>query len=285
MDEEVVNPFKQKAAADAKRREEEKLRKEQEAAAAKAAKAAKAKQSKRTAEDDWFFDDATGETPGSFVDDHDDDEAGFQMLDLQQAPDASADRRASADVKPLKLTSLIDFDECNVAVDETVPSQGTPGWSGADVEGPAPSFSQNSMQSASAAKPDSRFSGSGDQALLAELQHLQQRLADAEEEKQIQLSIVQDENSSLKQEVKDVTAERDSLRVELERLRAQNAAGRAVANDHTHENGNAAKPPKIDEVQSMEALAGSRIMDELQEIRQAAERQLEFFRQRFTSIK
>lgn len=174
---------------------------------------------------------------------------GFQMLIPEQVQ-----KPKPVDNKPLKVKNLIDFSECDVTSEEIIerPRQDLSSSSdavasrllvdqesalpGCPVVGMAPARQGSMMQpddlgaslhepadmggaargSLTAAQPAQQGL---QEELLAEIEHLRQMLADANEEKSIQVAIVQDEVIEKQQLVEDLRRRRDETEVQLRHVR------------------------------------------------------------------
>lgn len=241
--EEPINPFKLQQQEDKRRRAETKQQQEAEAERRAEEKKKERARTNQAAEDSWYFDG----TPDKFREDEDHED--FQMLDLTAAPSQTP---SGLPQKAATITSLIDFDECN---------------SSSPLK-PREVISTSSPIDASSVRAEEPLLSSygGDADLLSEIQHLQQRLKDAEEERHIQVAIAQEEASHLRQELHNVTSERDSLRVQLEAIQSQAPAATGVS----------------------VALCGAGAMhhnvavEALREVRISAEKQVEWIRQRLS---
>jgi hypothetical protein len=244
---EEVNPFKAKQLEEKRRRDAAKQQDDAEAERLAKEKALQKKKQQRAVEDEWFYDGE--DSPGAVEMDHADD-VGFQMFDVSEtapAPEKKIDRLVT-------VKSLIDFDECNVADDPSDLQE---------IAEPLDSVDYNPQEVSSA------FSGVGGSQselhLLSEIENLQQRLRDAEEEKKIQLLMAQDEVSHGREELRSVTLERDSLRLELELARSQAQS-------------TASAPPAAAPVAPAAAHSGVIALEALRDVRMQAERQVEWIR-------
>lgn len=197
---EAVNPFKAKQLEEKRKRDELRLIEEAKAARLAQEKARQKQLAGRSAEDAWFFDGVDSPTAGPCKEVRHEDDQGFQMLTMPSSNSAPSERCD----RQVKVTSLIDFDECNVADAEDLWSVATDATADCKSEEAATALN----------------SGRNELDLLAEIQHLQQRLKDAEEEKNIQLLISSDEVTQLKQDLRTAALERDSFRAELEHARS-----------------------------------------------------------------
>lgn len=187
-------------------------------AKAKARASAKARQRAQTAaEDQWLRDDISDAGDAGETDVGDSDSSGdgvfrmFSMGEMSRVHTSVVTPRRSRSA--FKVTNLIDFSECDVKAD---PSERSAPWSQSGH--PTNASSSPAAASSSAA---SRTTGtspvqqiparevqcstsvqasgfstpmrSKDDVLLEEIQYLRQMLADSNEEKRIQVSIIQDE--------------------------------------------------------------------------------------------
>lgn len=122
----------------------------------------------RAVEDNWFFDGTLDENCVDYNLADSDDDADFRMITPPRVADLTNDR-PPLEFEPIKVVNFIDFDECD-RLELTLDS------SGADnVSDVAPSI------------------GVSQENLVSEIQHLRQRLADANEEKKIEAAIFKDE--------------------------------------------------------------------------------------------
>lgn len=221
----------------------EKIAKETKAAAAAStatAKKAAAKQKPKTAEDEWFFD-KDDEITKDDVDDDDDDALEFRMFtaeDVKAAVEA-LDRKPEAkpQVKPLKVKNLINFEECDV-VDTAEDRRRS-------VTPISMNFNEGGATSSSAPLGSARLlhaatvtglgtsprlgkqavvCGHSEEVLLEEMQHLRQMLADAQEEKLIQVAIVRDEVADKQAVIEDLLRQR----AEWEALKRDHSAAESA---------------------------------------------------------
>lgn len=184
------------------------------------------KKAHQAVEDEWFFD-GTHQDPSKDPD-SDDDDMGFRMF----TPGVEQKRQPSPEVsKPLKVVNLIDFGECDV-VEESTPNADE------EVSSALAAAASSSTISAAMTSPAGggeetpaggtlgtaakRLSASGMECapegrhdLLAEIQHLKQLLADANEEKTIQVAIVRDEVAEKQQLVEDLMRQRTEAEAAL----------------------------------------------------------------------
>jgi len=223
-------------------------------AAAKAKARAKGqakKKANQSVQDDWLYDGAN--------DSDSDDGVGFQMFsanNLDSAPIESASRRETMaqSNKPLKVVNLIDLSECDLPVEEETAAPASMSCvassSGASAPlldasliarspsppcdpppcaaprgaGGSPPGSMSSMAQGSNGRA---FAQQNEAALLSEIEHLRQMLADTNEEKSIQVAVFRDQLDEKEQLIDDLRRDRakseDSLRNATESLEALNA--------------------------------------------------------------
>merc|ERR1719353_1177063 len=122
--------------------------------------------------------------------------------------------------RALKVTSLIDFDECNVADPSDYHTDTV-----ALVTGDSADVISQEVVQVPAANCEVRPK---ELDLLSEIELLPQRLKDAEEEKNIQLLIAHDEVAQVRLELQKVSSECNVLKAELEVARSEAACGPAV---------------------------------------------------------
>jgi len=153
------------------------------------------------------------------------------------------------------VVNLIDFGECDVVEEQeaaaATPAPGiTPRPAAAD-----PAADGDGVVGAVGADSLANLS-TGEEApdLLAEIQHLRQMLADANEEKNIQVAIIQDEVTEKQRLIDDLAQKRAQSEAalkaateQLEALRSKDASGPADGEDGA--------PPRTDEVEQWRAEA------------------------------
>lgn len=163
----------------AQRAAEENRRKEEKTHAVAQTKIAA---KKKTVEDDWFFDSLPTPTKdgaslrATDVDSEDEQDVGFRMSVNREPEKVGAKRSCPTDVKPLKVVNLIDYSECDVPDVNVLKENRSASDSCTRIEGKS-----------------NRGLNHSEKELLAEIEHLRQRLADADAIRDIQVSIVQDE--------------------------------------------------------------------------------------------
>jgi len=213
--------FAQKEVEDRRRKQEEEAK---ELLAAKARAKKQAKKKTRAVEDDWFF--SGGESGGTASEE---EGVGFQMLqggDLQKPAAPSKPRPVERAFQP-KVVNLIDFTECDLPDEPAIGSTAMPVATtfAPDLDDGIPAISSTAMPSATTmplattmpsattmplATPavmlvppagpgdltvveEEIVRGQAEEELLAEIEHLRQRLKDADAERSVQVSIVRDE--------------------------------------------------------------------------------------------
>lgn len=209
ISEQHLQPFlKAKADAENKRLQEE--------AAAKAKARAKAlakKKASRSAEDEWFFDDADDDAESE------DDQLGFQMLgggDAKSTTATTAVTPVEKEVgKPMKIVNLIDFGECDVKEESSTESGGEP--MGSQLPAPLDQHEQSDIASSAGPESAAALSGPGPQEveLMEELELLRQRLKDSDAERDVLVSIVQDEVAEKQRVIDDLMRQRKETEEKL----------------------------------------------------------------------
>lgn len=229
ISDDIVQGFqkvKQKAAEDKEKKEADAR------AAAQAKKQAKKKQN-QAAEDEWLFDGAEDAASKTTADEDSDDDFGFRMFSPAELASAAPSSNPP-ESRQLKIRNLIDWGECDVPEE---PEERPPV---ADVieasHGPAVSSTHHVPVSQISSGHDVGLREScpsislpgpvggpsaGDADLLEEMQLLQERLAYAEEEKQIQVEIVRDEVKEKQQKVDELTNQTAELQAQLKEARAR----------------------------------------------------------------
>uniref|UniRef100_A0A7S1F2X0 Uncharacterized protein n=1 Tax=Noctiluca scintillans TaxID=2966 RepID=A0A7S1F2X0_NOCSC len=184
------------------------------------------------AEDTWYFDD--GDTLETNCDS---DDEGFRMLSCQDFETKLGGRSSDAfGTRQMNVTNLINFDECNVPVDTTVhaPKSSTRAEvhttvTSSTVEAaPAATAVSTVVHRTTSTRTTSRTSSrefrgtdSKDDHLLQEIQYFRQMLADSNEEKAIQVAIIQEDLALARAEItvkKDTIIQMTRERAETERL-------------------------------------------------------------------
>lgn len=207
----------------------------------------------RAVEDNWYLDDVPAPADSASSDSEHD---GFQMLSVQDVQRASAS--SSSSNRTLKVVNFIDFGECNVRAPSAAPTArrhcpsadphpvswafgigtSSSSSSGASASSPAPAASDGMRRSAGFAVPMQ----SREDVLLDEVALLRQMLADASEEKKIQLSVVHDEVSEKQACINELArrhAESEAMLqtagAEVEQLRIARSVGAARCSGEAHE--------------------------------------------------
>eukprot|EP00930_Biecheleria_cincta_P045392 TRINITY_DN31293_c0_g1_i1.p1 TRINITY_DN31293_c0_g1~~TRINITY_DN31293_c0_g1_i1.p1 ORF type:complete len:482 (+),score=171.36 TRINITY_DN31293_c0_g1_i1:56-1501(+) len=230
ISDEIVQGFlkaKQKVVDDKAKKEAE------EKSAAQAKKLAKKKQN-QAADDEWLFDGHAAEDAASktTADDDSDDDFGFRMFSPAELAVAGVSSRSGGNPggsRQLKITNLIDWGECDVpdeqeetppAPAETIEASHGPAMSSfAEVPVVASGNSTGLDLGLRESRPSVPSVGASDH--LEEIQYLRERLATAEEEKQIQVEIVRDEVKEKQQQVDDLTKQTADLQAQLKEARAR----------------------------------------------------------------
>lgn len=208
--------------------EDDKASKEADArAAAQAKKQAKKKQN-QAAEDDWLFDGTGAEDASSktTADEDSDDDFGFRMFSPAELASAAPSSNPP-ESRQLKITNLIDWGECDVPEEpeETPPaeiieaSHGPAMSSSAQVPMAASRNSSGQDLGLRESRPSEPSVGVADH--LEEIQYLRERLATAEEEKNIQVEIVRDEVNEKQHQVNNLTKQTADLQAQLKEARAR----------------------------------------------------------------
>ncbi|CAL1134196.1 unnamed protein product [Cladocopium goreaui] len=243
----ISEEFLQKFLKKRQQAQEDKEKKEAEAEQAAAAKKQAKKRASQAAEDDWLFDDKDKKDApqASQADDNDsEDDFTFRMfapdeLEKLQCPPPPVN-------KELKVVNLIDWDECDVA-DETEEVTGGEA-TGSSVSTRAPlieAASYPTMRGDLGFQDTGQLSAggmpyqSGNQDLQTEIQLLRQMLADANEEKTIQVAIVRDEVAEKQEQVQELTRQKSELEALLREARSKlDSCGekeKEVERDHAEE--------------------------------------------------
>merc|ERR1712136_573512 len=182
------------------------------------------------AEDRWYFDD--GDTVETNCDS---DDEGFRMLSCKDFETSLGGLRGSDafGTRQMNVTNLINFDECNVPVDNTV--HASKSSSRAEVHTTVTSSTVEAAPSAAtgvstvvhrttSTRTTSRTSSrefrgtdSKDDHLLQEIQYFRQMLADSNEEKAIQVAIIQEDLALARAEV---TVKQNTI-IQMTRERAE----------------------------------------------------------------
>mmetsp|Transcript_13906 Transcript_13906/g.40095 ORF Transcript_13906/g.40095 Transcript_13906/m.40095 type:complete len:434 (+) Transcript_13906:149-1450(+) len=211
----------------------------------KAKSRTQSKRQQRAVEDEWYYEGANQESSRT-QDESDEEDGGFRMI----TPVAEPKRQPSPEgAKPLKVVNLIDFGECD-KMDEDRASPGLPGASASSPElvpGGVSSPLADLDDVVTRRRSAPSFAGVGIGAdgvahhdLVAEIQHLRQMLADANEEKTIQVAIVRDEVAEKQRLVEELVRQREeaegklrAAREQLEGIRAERttATGEAASED------------------------------------------------------
>jgi len=184
---------------------------------------AKVKKHVHTPEDDWFND---GVLPKQ--EDSDDDETEFKMYTPGTMSSAPIDHGRAVDLtnKPLKVVNLVDFGECDLPSENTSPVRRSPPPPADSVLAPLLPSSQQDLGVMDIREPPPSSSsfhpaaGTGftfprDEATEHEMELLRQMLADANEEKHIQVAIVRDEVASKQKRIDDFEAQNATLRLRV----------------------------------------------------------------------
>jgi len=189
-----------KAKADA---ENKRLQEEAEANATARAKALAKKKASRTAEDEWFFDDATPSAESE------DEQLGFQMLEGGDLKSTTATIAAPVERqtgKPMKIVNLIDFGECDVKEEASTDSGSEPISAG--LLGPVDQHDQSDIASSVPESAAPFGLGLDVVELIEEVDHLRQRLKDSDAERDVLVSIVQDEVAEKQRVIDDLMRQR-----------------------------------------------------------------------------
>eukprot|EP00929_Paragymnodinium_shiwhaense_P015376 TRINITY_DN12345_c0_g1_i1.p1 TRINITY_DN12345_c0_g1~~TRINITY_DN12345_c0_g1_i1.p1 ORF type:complete len:345 (+),score=100.69 TRINITY_DN12345_c0_g1_i1:106-1140(+) len=211
-------------------------------AAAVAAKAAK-KASEQAVEDAWLFEgDPADATPAP---DDSDDDMGFRMFTAAEMGQGGATPAAqSQGNKPLKVTNLIDFSECDVQEEDTSCRSTAPSASAAPGPGSANATpdsdrigdtgTMGALQSEIAAHVSTSGQDTASQlqaeneALKSEMEYMKQMLNDLKQETTIQVEIVRDEVTEKEAQIQELKKQKQGLEQELQSLRGAKEAGTAA---------------------------------------------------------
>jgi len=194
--------------------ENKRLQAEAEAKAKARAKALAKKKASRSAEDGWFYDDEKDDAESE------EEQLGFQMMEGSDLKSTAAVATPPAPVekqtgKPMKIVNLINFGECDVKEESSTDSGGEP--IGPGPPGPVDQHEQSDI--ASSAGPESAAvpSGPGPEVveLMAEVEHLHQRLKDSDAERDVLVSIVQGEVAEKQKVINDLMRQRKETEEKL----------------------------------------------------------------------
>ncbi|CAJ1403221.1 unnamed protein product [Effrenium voratum] len=202
--------------------QEDKDKKEAEAQQAIAAKKAAKKRASQDANDDWFLED--DKKAPAVLDYDSDDDVGFRMFGQDSLP-AEMFGRKSETVREVKVVNLIDWGECDIADKEEAFGAGEATGSSVSTRAPPvearPLEQPGDFSFQEPSKPAFQHGGHGNQDMLTEIQHLRQMLADANEEKAIQVAIVRDEVVEKQQQVAELTRQKNEMEAMLREARAK----------------------------------------------------------------
>jgi len=195
--------------------ENKRLQEEAEAKAKARAKVLAKKKASRSAEDGWFFDDEQDDAESE------EEQLGFQMLEGSELNSNTATTPASPVEKqagkPMKIVNLIDFGECDVKEEASTESGGEP--TGPGLPGPMDQYQCEQSDVASSAEPESAAAPSGpgpeEVELMEEIEHLRQRLSDSVGERDVLVSIVQDEVAEKQRVIDDLMRQRNETEEKL----------------------------------------------------------------------
>jgi len=214
----------------------ETAKKEEEVKAKARAKKIAKKQQEQAPEDRWLFDE--GQTEEQGMNESSDDELGFRMFSRENFESAPIERRRTVpeSSKALKVVNLIDFSECDVPEEEEAHEpQPSPVNRTAAPAPPPPQvqteeklFQEDSVNASNTGKgrsaPLSLFNTpavSMEEELMSEIQHLRQMLDDANEEKNIQVAIIQDEVAEKQQQLEEAKRQHAETQDFLETARGE----------------------------------------------------------------
>jgi len=216
-------------AAMKKAEDDRKAKEEAEKAKERASKLAK-KKANQAVEDEWFFDGSKNDTAVHLEESDEDDDCGFRMWNAQDLASDPLEQKPRAEGnRQLKVVNLIDFGECDVAEESprVEPSTSASSVKGGDTPAPplpglggpiAGAPVEPMLPGVAAFRPPA---GPSDQDLLNEILDLKQMLADANEEKNIQVAIVRDEVAEKQQLLEDLLRQKAETEVLLKELRVQ----------------------------------------------------------------
>ncbi|CAE7772526.1 unnamed protein product, partial [Symbiodinium sp. CCMP2456] len=233
--------------------QEDKDKKEAEAKQAAAAKKSAKKRASQAVEDDWLFGADKDEPEKN--DEESDDDLGFRMFSAADFVTSDPGPVGSM-IEPnrqLKVVNLIDWGECDVAQELSGAGEAT----GSSASTMAPPVEVRQTLPDPRAGGDSHFQESfgstpnlvplsGNQDLVTEIQHLKQMLADANEEKDIQVAIVRDEVQEKEQEIQALLRQKNETEALLReaRQKIESEASQPAA---------ASSPEQLAEVQQLRA--------------------------------
>eukprot|EP00401_Gymnodinium_catenatum_P039543 CAMPEP_0117512906 /NCGR_PEP_ID=MMETSP0784-20121206/29275_1 /TAXON_ID=39447 /ORGANISM="" /LENGTH=420 /DNA_ID=CAMNT_0005308645 /DNA_START=59 /DNA_END=1321 /DNA_ORIENTATION=- len=195
---------------------EDRQKAEAEAKAKAQAKKQAKKASEQAVEDTWLME---GDGRAAEVDS--DDDCGFKMYSQEELDRQLREQMASAPQRPLKVLNLIDFGECDVPENSSKPAPAAvliP--NNASTLEPIDASRERSAVlnttvlargSNSTDSEESQKLRAENQKLQDEIEYLRQMLANANEEKNIQVAIVQDEVVEKQQIIEELTKRRAEM--------------------------------------------------------------------------
>ncbi|CAE7847472.1 unnamed protein product, partial [Symbiodinium necroappetens] len=230
--------------------QEDKDKKEAEAKQAAAAKKSAKKRASQAVEDDWLFGADKDEPEKN--DEESDDDLGFRMFSA--ADFVTSDPGPIEPNRQLKVVNLIDWGECDVAQELSGAGEAT----GSSASTMAPPVEVRQAIPDPRAGGDSHFQESfgsnpnlvplsGNQDLVTEIQHLKQMLADANEEKDIQVAIVRDEVQEKDQEIQALLRQKNETEALLREARQK------IESEASHPADASVSPEQLAEVQQLRA--------------------------------
>lgn len=226
---------------------EDKNRKEAEAKAQAEAKRVLKKKQSAAVEDEWLFDGTkTEENQDPYSSD---DDLGFRMFNPSEL---SKPPQAKEDFKQLKVVNLIDWGECDVPDPpeeerqpdqtpiDTIPAEAThAGVRSSPMSTFSGDLTFHGSSGASGASARSTSSSAAmnfaNQELMTEIQHLRQMLADANEEKAIQVAIVRDEVVEKQLQIDELRRQRAEMEATLKNAETQLQQARTFAEEQQRE--------------------------------------------------
>lgn len=290
---------------------EDKQKAEDVVKAKAAAKKASLKKQDQAVEDEWLFD--TAKDGKGAADEESDDDMGFRMYSQADLQSATAGAGAAGARAPLKVVNLIDFGECDVPHGEEL-SGGATGSTSTGGSGSARGASAAPTDSSKLSRPQavpglgavgippapsapevfganaSMHGGGGEDISLMrtengrlrdEIDYLQQMLANANDEKKIQVEIINDELEEKKRLIEELRRQKAeleaSLRVAQELADAAFITAQAQAQDALE------TQRRTSEMSVSRTLSGrgeAEVAAALRELRVSAERHLDELRRR-----
>jgi len=191
-------------------------------------KATAKKKAQQAVEDEWLFDGAKDEKTLAEADS--DDDLGFRMFTASDMDFESQRQRGvepTVSKKEVKVVNLIDFGECQAEEDDLPVPETTSATSVVSLGGGSASESTASatavpapgaaLAGAESAPPQAASEGAEVEGLRSEIEYMRQMLANAKEETNIQVAIIQDEVVEKQQKIDELVKEAAAFKAEKDR--------------------------------------------------------------------